>query len=364
MTGHAADPLCNFTPEDIDQDDRWWDTDPTDVDLDPPLEIPCTREVDNPDEYCALHKQTPLTDEEVEESLDISEKLDFAYLPKSTLKNINLSGAIARFANFRGIDFTQTSHELQRSDFRYSNFSYTDLTGKYLEDIKLQYATMEEATLERMECRDVNFAFVNFQQANLSGTRLRPGVNISNAYFRETDLTGLLVNESVLADYTSVLKEREQWEAAAKENKKWRAVAENSALPELSRHFYIEYKHCRRKTHGLRPFRRSLAEASRFTILYGESPYRVLLTSVVIIVGAVPLYMKIGGIRTETGYIPTTCEYIFEYFYFSVMIFTRLGYGNYIPVNHWTRGVVMFEAALGSLLIALLIYVLGRRATL
>lgn len=49
--------------------------------------------------------------------------------------------------------------------------------------------------------------------------------------------------------------------------------------------------------------------------------------------------------------------------YFSLVTFTTLGYGDIQPIGMWARILAGIEAGLGSLLAALLVFVLARSVT-
>lgn len=91
-------------------------------------------------------------------------------------------------------------------------------------------------------------------------------------------------------------------------------------------------------------------------MLYGESPKRVILSSLVTILGFTLLYQGVGELEPA----PTS---IGETLYFSVITFTTLGYGDFHPATGSTQFLASVESLVGALLMALLVFVLGRRAT-
>lgn len=119
------------------------------------------------------------------------------------------------------------------------------------------------------------------------------------------------------------------------------------------------------------------AKTSELVMLYGESPWRILATSAVIMVLFGLFYSIAGGITVTTRSashafdvprsisvpIPAPVETLLMNLYFSVVTFTTLGYGDIQPSNAATQALAGFESLLGSALIALLVFVLGRRAT-
>lgn len=167
-------------------------------------------------------------------------------------------------------------------------------------------------------------------------------------------------------------------------------VGRNNARPRLQRQCFIRRKDIQRKEYwkdakeidshtqtfiaGCYWFK---ARISRLTMLHGESPWRVIGTSSVIVLVFGILYSLVGGIAvTNEGVtyafdmpqlvsipVPNWAAKILMNLYFSVVTFTTLGYGDIQPSNAATRALAGVESLLGAALIALLVFVLGRRAT-
>lgn len=113
------------------------------------------------------------------------------------------------------------------------------------------------------------------------------------------------------------------------------------------------------------------------TTRYGESPRRVVATSLAVILGFGVVYPFVGGIETTTAEteafrladwlsLPVgdgTARIVFENLYFSAVTFTTLGYGDIQPGSDTTKLLASIESLLGALLMALLVAVLARRIT-
>ena len=112
-------------------------------------------------------------------------------------------------------------------------------------------------------------------------------------------------------------------------------------------------------------------------MLYGSSPYRVLGLSFLVISVSAVLFPITGGIQETQGeqVITYTIEdpesapawwlghVLIRSFYFSVITFATLGYGDIQPIGAWARMLAGVETILGSLLSALLVFVLARIVT-
>jgi len=110
------------------------------------------------------------------------------------------------------------------------------------------------------------------------------------------------------------------------------------------------------------------AKTARVTLLYGESPWRIIGGSIAFIVFLALLY-PVGGWLQPAGGSPITYtriwtgewELLFESLYFSTLAFTTLGLGDYTPLG-FGQVLTTVNTAFGAVLIALLVFVLGRRA--
>ena len=112
------------------------------------------------------------------------------------------------------------------------------------------------------------------------------------------------------------------------------------------------------------------ASVARLTLLYGESPWRVIAVSLAAIVLSGMLY-PLGGFRAGDPNNPELIRatsfgewlsLLPDGIYFSTLTFTTLGFGDFQPAG-WGRFLATGETALGATLIALLVFVLGRRAS-
>lgn len=141
---------------------------------------------------------------------------------------------------------------------------------------------------------------------------------------------------------------------------------------------YIREKSCRRKRAFIRGRRRKwLAYASsRWVMLYGESPARVVGTSIAVIGVFAVLYAVFGGVHltpepatyvmfdpgATLGIKSETFEEASSYLYFSTITFSTLGYGGIQPATTATQLLASVQSLLGQILIALLVAVFARRA--
>jgi|GEM_PF-605518 len=99
---------------------------------------------------------------------------------------------------------------------------------------------------------------------------------------------------------------------------------------------------------------------------YGERPQRTVLTALAVVVASALLYPALGGLRdgsTVVTYGTDPARALVDGFYFSVVTFTTLGYGDIEPVGTLARTLSGLEALAGAFLVALFVFALGRQAT-
>jgi hypothetical protein len=123
---------------------------------------------------------------------------------------------------------------------------------------------------------------------------------------------------------------------------------------------------------------------------HGESLKQILFASGALIFLCGLLYPLVGGVKSSSAgkaytyvritlnksgqiYYPSLSvqvngvaefvETLFQGFYFSIITFTTIGYGDLYPTGILSKLLVGFESLAGALLIALFVFVLGRRVS-
>ena len=160
---------------------------------------------------------------------------------------------------------------------------------------------------------------------------------------------------------------------------KAREGAEKSGDNKAASEFFIkEMKHRRKSTQERFHETDSLTEKSRYLTdlignlvmgslsRYGESPARVVTVSLLTVLLYSILYPLAGGVKGPSDNIisyfsnSSMTETILNSTYFSVTSFTTVGYGDFQPQTAVSKGLAASESLFGALLLALLIFVLGR----
>lgn len=289
-----------------------------------------------------------------------------------------LDGAILRRSIVAGLDGLAKC-TLIDAQFIQADVSETDFTG----------ADLREATFRDANARDTIFTRANLEDALLGGADLR-GAHLDQAKFDEVEFADSRINratsfgdrsvyETQLFQTTDPKKRRELFESATWTYRILQELAHQNARRNQTIEYYQREQDLRRHfawNSGQYLFALK-AEASRRLTGYGHNPWRILATSLLIIVICAIIYPLTGGVQeqgveravTYTLDDPSeahrwwTANVLFKSLYFSISTFATLGYGDFQPVGRWARVLAGIEALLGGLLMAMIVVVLARRLT-
>ena len=324
---------------------------------------PCDRPVWEDHSRCIWHAPIDRKEREQLEDADPASQgaIDGAYLREAQLDNVewfaetSLVGADLTGANLTGADFSEVDLTLAR-------LTNTRALGTDFTDARLEGAILTNA---------------DFRQATLEGARLHETVLTDVHIGAGTKLGGVSIYDQDRAPPN--LLDEQPLEAAAWVYRQLQDLYEDNALPQLARRSYFMERDARRRLAWEESNYKDAIkwEASRWVMRYGESPYRVLLTALVVIIVAAVVYPLTGGIQEIQAGQPVTysiedpdgtpwwwlANVLFKSFYFSVVTFATLGLGDIQPIGTFARLIAGIESILGSLLAALLVFVLARIVT-
>lgn len=252
--------------------------------------------------------------------------------------------------------------------------------------------------LQQANFRDADLSNANFEDANLSRAALY-GTDLTNAKLYGTRLTDARINDATdfgIRGRGCLLPEFLPWVSpspdviydprtkptpdddgdvsdytrAATVYSELESLALNNAASKLASKCFAWRKDMQRKRHfsndgngnsrDLPAWIRALA--LNVLMRYGESPLRVLGLGVLIVIASGLAY-DYFDLLVATGENPPPDPNLLDALYFSTLTFTTLGMGDYRPANVCGRVLAIGETILGVILLALLVFVVGRRAT-
>ena len=322
----------------------------------------CWRPVWNDGERCLWHadvggkRATDLAaaDPRPGERLDGAALRGVTLVDAGFLAGCHLDDADFANATLSGVDFGGTS--LRRANFR----------GASARDASFEGANLEDATFTSADLRGADFRDARLYRAAFTDVRL----DAATAFGRRV-VYDELASE---ADDPALVTSRS--EPAIATYRELQRVWRDNVLPGRSQEYFLREMDLRRRVawatgayvHALR------YEGSRLVMRYGASPWRVIAASLALMALCAVLYPITGGIQETTAESAITYELedptdaplwalslvFIKSLYFSAVTFATLGYGDMQPIGEWARAIAAVESLVGSLLMALLVFVLTR----
>tara|TARA_B100001250_G_scaffold51169_1_gene39986 strand:- start:423 stop:1319 length:897 start_codon:yes stop_codon:yes gene_type:complete len=279
-----------------------------------------------------------------------------------------------------------TASELENLNSQKEDLSKFHLSNANLEKINLVDAKMEQANLSRANLRNASMYGINLKGANLFKADFE-NANLNNADLRNCNLLGANLSNTKLKninwgkDY-KVINEIEAEKAydngdieTAKEKYKeaediYRAIKismQSQTLGTETGEFFIREMVSRRKQFDKFSGARIGSKIIQITTGYGEKLGNIAFTIIGIIIACMFLYGiegvsyqdKILGFFSDDFSLLST---IGNLFYFSVVVYSTVGFGEMVPIGPIGKSVMIFEGIIGGLVLAILIIALYKKS--
>lgn len=299
---------------------------------------------------------------------DLRDKdLSGAHLPKADLTDADLSGANLSKANLERV-------LLNRSDLFDTCLSGARLEGAVLGDAQINEGTFERLSPATPEKKYDNYLFSRIRRLVVGPT----GHDPSRCVYDPQSNYDLSVSGKVHEENTDSSSNEDDKPAvddpevrAGGVYRQFERLARENAMPDWQQRFFIlrQDMQTRHKTGSKYWF--ALLQRTMFG--YGESFSRVTGWSGVIVLLFSLIYLVGGWVRPVTAggelgppivwtRIPADPSILWESLYYSSLTFTALGFGDFRPANTIGQLLTVLETASGAILLALLVFVLGRKA--
>ena len=270
-------------------------------------------------------------------------------LSEANLARTNFSGSILFDANLKNAELLGSN--LSDCDLTSANFDGSDLTRSSLQGARLWHANLRNATLV-----EANLSRCDLWNANLFNTRLwrtdlLQAISLSKKNFHHRankflstyrlNEKGILSAEEAYRDLKSYFLANGRYDDAS-----WASFKEKTMERLLLK---------KKKNLAYLP-------SSIMNLLcgYGEKPHRIVLSSFFVIMLYTMAYFMLKAIiyTPALRYRPVITDYI----YYSVITFTTVGYGDFIPKSTLLfRFLAASEAFIGAFMIGLFIFTLARK---
>tara|TARA_B100001029_G_C15037625_1_gene441261 strand:+ start:616 stop:1539 length:924 start_codon:yes stop_codon:yes gene_type:complete len=288
-----------------------------------------------------------------------------------------------------------TKSELENLNSNKENLSKFHLSHANLEEINLIEAKMENANLSRANLKNASMYGINLNGSNLFKTNFE-NANLNNANLQNCNLLGANLANTKLKninwgkDY-KVINEIEAEKAykngdinTAKEKYKeaediYRNIKismQSQTLGHETGKFFIREMIAKRKQFNKFSASRIGSKIIELTTGYGEKLSNIVFTIIGIIIGCMILY-GIEGVKYGDpingnriiGFFQATdiqnygiVNVLGNLFYFSVVVYSTVGFGEMVPIGPIGKSVMIFEGIIGGLVLAILIIALYKKS--
>ena len=269
----------------------------------------------------------------------------------------------------------KTSSEIQDLNEQKKDLSNFNLDQAQLENIFLVDAKMENC----------NFSKANLKNASMYGANLK-GSNLFNANLEHVNLLGANLSGTKLENVTwgenyKIINELQAEKAAKDGNlklskQKYREAEEiyrsikismqSQTLGDETGQFFIREMIAKRKQFNKFSTARIGSKIIELTTGYGEKLSNIVFTVIGIIIACMFLYGiegisygdKIVGFFSD-DFSPLST--LGNLFYFSVVVYSTVGFGEMLPIGPIGKSVMVFEGIMGGLVLAILIIALYKK---
>ncbi len=301
--------------------------------------------------FCFFHdsnlpKHTPEMRERISQAIQAKKRLEGAHLEGVDLSRANLESAWLVRAHLDKANLERAHLEgarLYGASFRDANLFNANLRGANLKECDMEGANLLEVKLDRAKILGVHWGKHGMVQSELEGRHLEYTGDFRKAKvkFREAEE----IYRNICLHLTAA-----------------------GLLSEVGTFFYREMV-SRRKQKPFFSVDRVSSKMIDILCGYGEKTFRVFLSAFGVVLAFSLIYF-FAGLRYAEKIVAydrgqSASQNLHEYFlsfYFSLVTFTTLGYGDIIPM-HVTRLIAGIEAFFGAFMIAFFVLVFSRKLT-
>ena len=287
-----------------------------------------------------------------------------------------------------------TCKELENLNKQKENLSNFNLDKANLEEIYLVDATMKDSKLSKANFKNAslygidlsgsNLFKANFENANLNNANLE-NCNLLGANLSNTKLKNVNWGEDckVVNELQAEEADRQGDRKTAKEKYKeaedvYRAIKismQSQTLGDDAGRFFIREMISKRKQFNKLSASRIGSKIIEITTGYGEKLGNIGFTIIGIILACMVLY-GIDGVKYGDpingdriiGFFETSdiqkygiLNMLGNLFYFSVVVYSTVGFGEMLPTGFLGKSVMIFEGIAGGLVLAILIIALYKK---
>ena len=266
--------------------------------------------------------------------------------------------------------------ELNREGQSLSGFqlNFADLKSANLVDADLKSCDLRKANLSNASMYGADLEGANLFKANLEGTNLK-NANLKNCQLLGANFTDTKLHNINWGDESKVINEldaeksmdfstsKSKYKEAEEIYRSIRLTMQDQSLGDESSTIFIREMHCKRKQHPKFSFFRIMSKISHVSTGYGESIKRIVC-SIFSVIFISALLFGIEGVSYEDRTLGFFVNDLQNYgiwstlgnlFYFSVITFTTVGFGEITPIGPIGKFLTIFEGLISGILLTVLI---------
>ena len=269
---------------------------------------------------------------------------------------VSLSGVYLKYANMK--DANLVNVDLSGADLTRSDFSGSSMYGANLEGANLFKANFEGANL-----KSANLCNCDLLGADLSNTKLN---NVE--WGKEYKIINEQEAESALAEGNPE-KAKEKYKEAEDIYRALKISLKTQTLGDDVGKFFEREMITRRKQMPRFSPLRMISKLAHLTTGYGEKVGNIFYTAIWVMIACALLYGIEGvsykgnilGFFGDVAQLGGMLYVIGNLLYFSVVVFSTVGFGEIVPIGPLGKSIMVFEGIVGGLIMAVLIIALYKQ---
>ena len=271
-------------------------------------------------------------------------------------EDISLSGVQLQFADMKNANLTNAN--LSNSDLTRADFSGASMYGVNLAGANLFKTNFEGANLKAANMKNCNMLGADFSNTKLNNVDWDEDYKVINEREAEEALSSGDVDTA-----------KEKYRESEDIYRALKITLQKQSLGEDTGEMFLREMIVKRKQLPLFSPLRLAHKFAHFVFGYGEKIGNILYSILAILVTCALLY-GINGVDYQDRNLSFFAEDIQEYgylrtfgnlFYFSVIVFTTVGFGDIAPLGLLNKTIVIIEGLTGGIIITIFIIAIYRQ---